>query len=115
MKELLSMSDLVNRINAEANLADVCANQAVVHAARAGAALNEAKSQVAHGEWMDWLKENCPNVGRMQANRYMRVATEYPNLIENVTSRLHLPSIKSAIALLSAPEETQSEIKDEVD
>lgn len=51
----------------------------------------------------------------MQANRYMRVATEYPNLIENVTSRLHLPSIKSAIALLSAPEETQSEIKEELE
>lgn len=115
MKELLSLSDLVNRINAEANLADACANQAVVHAARAGAALNEAKAQVAHGEWMDWLKENCPRVGDRQANQYMRIAREMPELISNPQHAANLNSIRSAIALLSAPDETRSEIQSEME
>jgi hypothetical protein len=40
----------------------------------AGEALLEAKEQVAHGQWLNWLKENCPNVGERQARRYMELA-----------------------------------------
>ena len=116
MQEMTSLASLASEINAQANLAEACANQAVVHAARCGAALNAAKGQIPHGGWLAWLEGNCPRVKERQARNYMRVATQYPELIDsNRHSNAVLPSIYSAIALLSAPEETQDEIKDELE
>ena len=40
---------------------------------RAGLLLIEAKSLVAHGEWLPWLQANC-KTGERQARTYMRLA-----------------------------------------
>jgi predicted Zn-dependent peptidase len=45
----------------------------------------------------------------------MKLASEMPELISsNAHHGEHLPSIKSAIALLNAPEELQAEIKEQL-
>lgn len=45
----------------------------VVHYTSAGAMLNEAKEQVAHGEWTGWLKRNF-HLSASTARDYMRLA-----------------------------------------
>lgn len=49
------------------------AKQAVQHAIVAGNALNAAKSQIPHGEWMAWLKVHW-NYSQDWANKLMRIA-----------------------------------------
>jgi hypothetical protein len=40
----------------------------------AGRALLKAKAMLDHGQWLPWLKENCPNISERQAQRYMKLA-----------------------------------------
>ena len=42
-----------------------------VHVAQVGAFLVAAKSKVKHGEWLDWLAENCSEIADRTARRYM--------------------------------------------
>lgn len=41
-----------------------------------GQKLQEARSQVEHGDWEEWCKENL-NYSRRQAERFMQIATNY--------------------------------------
>ena len=43
-----------------------------VHVAQVGAFLVVAKSKVKHGEWLDWLAENCPEISHDTATRYVK-------------------------------------------
>ena len=43
-----------------------------------GARLNEAKAQLQHGEWLEFLSEKV-NFSEASANRFMRIAREYKN------------------------------------
>ena len=51
-----------------------------------------AKSKVKHGEWLDWLAENCPEITRMTANNYMRL---YQRAESNVNLILHLTPMQA--------------------
>ncbi|HBJ35159.1 MAG TPA: hypothetical protein DDZ51_10470 [Planctomycetaceae bacterium] len=53
---------------------------ALDHARTAGELLLEAKRNIQHGGWLDWLSENC-HVGDRQARKYMAVASADPNII----------------------------------
>jgi hypothetical protein len=51
----------------------------------------EAKAALPHGEFGKWLAGNCPMVERRQAQRYMKLANEMPQLLEsNASSSTHL-------------------------
>ncbi len=41
-----------------------------------GQQLNEAKDRVAHGEWLPWLKLNCPDIPERTAQRYMYLSNK---------------------------------------
>jgi hypothetical protein len=41
-----------------------------------GQILNEAKDKVAHGEWLPWLKLNCPEIPERTAQRYMYLSNK---------------------------------------
>lgn len=43
-----------------------------------GKRLNEAKSQLSHGEWLDWLKEKV-DFSERTAQNFMRIAKKYKN------------------------------------
>lgn len=71
-----------------------------------GAALNEAKEQLGHGEWLPWLEK--VQINARAAQNYMRVARE----IAPGSVMAGLPYTK-ALALLDAPAETREQLLDE--
>jgi hypothetical protein len=44
------------------------------HARRCGERLVKVKDSLKHGEWLPWLKENCPELSERTAREYMRFA-----------------------------------------
>ena len=61
-----------------------------IHVAQVGAWLVAAKDKCEHREWLDWLAENCPEITRMTAWRYMEA---YKKMSSNVTLMLHLANM----------------------
>lgn len=39
-----------------------------------GLALMDAKEQMKHGQWLPWLKKNCPTIQEREARRYMQLS-----------------------------------------
>jgi hypothetical protein len=75
--------------------------EALDRALRAGRALNEAKRQVGHGKWMDWLRDNV-TFRKSAAAEYMRLDRERDRLAN--FRRAGNLSIRQAIAHLDALE-----------
>ena len=44
-----------------------------IHVAQVGAWLVAAKGKCQHGQWLEWLSENCPEVSERTARRYMEL------------------------------------------
>jgi len=72
-------------------------NQAGEAILEIGNRLNEAKEQLEHGEWLDWLEEKV-DFSDATAQRFMRLAREYsdPSLVTELGS-------SKALALLALP------------
>lgn len=68
-----------------------------------GQALIEAKGQLAHGEWGDWLRDKV-NFSQGTAENYMRIAEQ----VSGESMLLDLPYTK-ILALLSVPEEDREQ------
>jgi len=64
-------------INQEHELAISSARTAIEHAHKAGTLLTEAKAQVKHGEWGNWIANNCPFSERT-ARAYMQLSKRRP-------------------------------------
>lgn len=62
-----------------------------------GRRLIEAKAQLAHGEWLPWLKEKV-EFSEATAQRFMKIAKEYPN-----PSPVTDLGVSKALALLALP------------
>ena len=107
MNELTTLSTLAVEINLLNEQVEHHKNQAVIYAARTGEKLLLAKAQCKHGEFGVWLKENC-TVSQNYANKFMRLSTEMPQLL-NCDSSNNL-NLTQAIALL----DTNDEIREEV-
>jgi hypothetical protein len=73
--DLLSLSSAIER---EHDAAQRSFRAAVDHAIRCGELLTEAKAQVGHGVWGQWVRENFPASERT-ARDYMRLANGYRN------------------------------------
>ena len=69
-----ALTDIAERINVEHGACRAAMQRGMEHAFKAGQLLMEAKSGLAHGEWLAWLKENCPDISERTAQRYMRLA-----------------------------------------
>ncbi|MCZ6763351.1 MAG: DUF3102 domain-containing protein [Alphaproteobacteria bacterium] len=65
---------LAERINAGHRAYLATARKALDHALDVGAALQEAKEGLPHGEWLPWLQSNCPAISERSAQRYIRLA-----------------------------------------
>ena len=68
-----------------------------------GQALREAKDQLAHGAWGEWLEEKV-NFSQSTAENYMRIAEQ----VGSESALLNLPYTK-ILALLSVPEESREQ------
>jgi Protein of unknown function (DUF3102) len=97
----LSAADLAKNariINTE-HKAVVEATQAKLqHAITAGATLKACKESMAHGNWANWLKDNCPEISERTASVYMRLAKNS----ENGSSAADL-SMRAMLKLLRKP------------
>jgi hypothetical protein len=93
------LSILADEIRAEVAAADAGIQSAVRHAIQAGEKLIEAEGLVRHGEWLPWLEANL-NGSADTAGNYMRLA-------RNSEHVRNLPSVRQALALLSAPKEDE--------
>ena len=80
MNELVlsELDALAAAINAEHDAAEGAARTALDHARSAGDKLLLAKAQLAHGQWLPWLKDNCPRLAERTASGYMRLARHWP-------------------------------------
>lgn len=99
------------QINAEHELAQGKAREAIWHAVNCGRMLLEVKASMAHGQWLLWLKQQQDSgqliVGERQARRYMQLASNRTR----ETDLLELPSIRAALELLSdKDDDTQGEL-----
>lgn len=74
-----------------------------------GRRLQEAKEQVAHGEWMDFLMRET-EFSSSSASRFMTLFREYGDKDISNFPTLGNISVSNALRLLAAPEETQDEV-----
>jgi hypothetical protein len=93
----IALSNLASEINENHELARMYVGQAFDHAVKAGLLLIEAKRQVPHGQWKQWVKANL-KVGERQAQNYMKVAS-CPDEKRNTVADL---SLRKAIHELAA-------------
>ncbi len=96
---LSALQDLAGAINREHAAAAAAANTAIGHALNAGRLLLQVKAQLAHGEFLPWLRSNC-TVKQRQARAYMRVARNWRR-IESKTAPGADLTVKGALRLLS--------------
>jgi hypothetical protein len=105
LRPLQPLDQLGAQIRAEHLAAEASAADAIAHAIEAGQLLLQAKDKVEHGEWLPWLTEHCERSER-QAQRYMKIATRLPALLEANPTRASDLSIRGALALLTTPKPT---------
>jgi uncharacterized protein (DUF3084 family) len=89
------------QINLEYRLSQSKANEAVQHAINCGLMLLQKKADLAHGQWLPWLKEQR-EAGVIEftdrtANRYIKIASN-PTRVSDLPDQ---PSIRAALELLS--------------
>ena len=96
MNELVSLNQIVSEIK-------FFENQAVVSYWEIGKRLAQAKEQVGHGNWENWIDENLGYTSRT-ANSLIRVYKEIPNQ-KSISDLTYTKVIK----ILSLPEDTRKE------
>jgi hypothetical protein len=108
-----SLPWLATQINLE-NQAAGSALAGLDHALKCGELLNTAKRKVRHGEWGDWLAENCPDVSERSAQVYRRLA-DHIDLIKAKTAALRFSelSLRAATKLISATLATAAPVEPE--
>lgn len=82
---------------------DLLKKQTTQNIIEIGKRLIEAKNQVPHGEWEIWLR-NRAKISRVTAGRFMRVATEFPNV--SMSTDL---TVSKAFELLTLPTDERKE------
>lgn len=104
------MSELIEKRSIDTITAEILAykQQAGVSILEIGKRLTEAKAQLEHGEWLDWL-ENSVGINKRAAQRFMQLAAEYAN----ASTLTHLGYSK-VLALLAVPAEKREEFAAEV-
>ena len=73
MSDLMTLPSIATAIDRHHAAAQAAARTAIEHAIACGQLLLQAKTQVAHGGWLPWLKAHT-RVSERQSQRYMQVA-----------------------------------------
>ena len=94
-------ADLVEPINRLHRAVETTAHKTVEHAMECDRLLLQAKSQLHHGEWAEWLKKNFHGSKRT-AQTYMRVAREVPKLKDAKAQRVAHLTLQQAVAAVAS-------------
>ena len=103
---MTALDNLAARINSEHEACHASMRKGLEHALKAGALLLEAKAGLPHGEWLPWLKENCPDIGERTVQRYMRLAENRDELGAKSATVADL-SMRAAEKALTTPREIE--------
>ena len=95
-----ALDALAERINNGHQAYLATARKALEHALDAGATLHEVKTGLPHGEWLPWLKANCPGISERSAQRYIRLAMNRDRLREKSATVADL-TLREADRILS--------------
>ena len=104
--DVVGLDALAKEINEEHRRCEESFKAGLSHALRAGELLSEAKSQVQHGQWGEWLKKNFEGSERT-AQAYMKVFRERRRLEEANPQRVADLSYRDALKELAAPQESE--------
>lgn len=91
------LSTLAVEINKHFGVVKSALESAFDHSCEIGRLLSEAKDTVAHGEWLQWVEDNCPFSSR-QAQKYMRVFRHREEIASKNTAEQNLDLMLSGIA-----------------
>jgi hypothetical protein len=115
-----SLTDLASRINTEfaaIQRADFDTNKSVVQRAITfGRTLCQAKDRLGHGKWEKWLKDNCTEISKRTAERYMKLA-DSPEVRAALgkNDTVSYLSLRSALALANRKNKEEPKPSDEYD
>lgn len=93
-------AELGERIRMRVRMAENHLKKALEYALEIGGLLNEAKPQIKHGEWQDWLTAHCDLAPRT-ASAYMRLAKAYPALSQAERQRVADLPVREAVKAIS--------------
>lgn len=115
MSELIALGQVAATINQLNGELEMHKGMALVTAALIGDQLKKVKGQT-DVPFVEWLEGNC-TVKKSQAYNYMRLAEEYPELLqpEFHLNGKKLPELTQAINLLSAPDEVKAEVMERIE
>jgi protein gp37 len=115
-----SLEDLAQQINNGHQAVEFQVRRMAGHVAQVGAWLVAAKAKCKHGDWLDWLADNCPEISRYTSSRYMKT---YVQLISkangsNVARMQHMTPTQAYKALgivRDVPSDELADVEDEKD
>ena len=85
-----SLDDLAQQINDGHQGLKIAIRRLAGHVAQVGAWLTAAKAKCQHGEWLPWLADNCPDITRRTATKYMGI---YQRITSNGNLNSHLDAV----------------------
>lgn len=100
--DLADLPELAQRIRDGHSAVIASVNRGAGHAIAVGKTFSEAKRRVGHGNWLTWLRNNCPFPERT-AQYYMRLASETPTVAAISAIVADLAELE-ALELLASPE-----------
>jgi hypothetical protein len=89
---------LAIRINAAHAAVNLHIKTTINEMMAAGDDLREAKKLAGHGNWLTWLKANCPDVSERTAHLYMQLA-KWRTVVEDAMVKSAWLRISSVISL----------------
>ena len=98
--ELAELDQLAQRINLAHNNFEMTFRLSLEHAKEAGDLLSEAKKRVDHGNWLTWLRGNCPRSVNM-APKYMKISRDWLRIEAANKERVTGLGIKEALKLVA--------------
>jgi len=97
------LGELAAHIQREHEACSASVKRGVEHAKACGYLLNQAKAKLGHGNWLAWLKLECPDINKRTAQSYMRLAAHRPVIEAKCETVAHL-TINAALDLIPAKE-----------
>ena len=99
----IELRDLAEIASAAHSHVCAAAMRGTEYAAQGGRALNEAKRIVGYGRWIEWLKQNCPEISERTAQLYMRIAKKLAVLDVEEAQRVARLSLRKVAKHLAEP------------
>src|SRR3954470_23695699 len=96
------LARLATRINGEHEAVLDLIKEGLEHAIVAGKLLIEAKAHVRHGDWLPWLRANCPFPERT-ADHYMLIARHSADGLKEKSTNLADLAVRNVFAIPVSP------------